>query len=269
MPARAVDSWQHRQPYNAGHLRPSTSSDVNIAQTLQEQEVAWSRRSGGAGHPASQAPVGPQAPGRQLYTWLADTGATSAVPMAAYSGVEYGEQVEIARQRLLQRICYYGLRERHVLGDGNCQFRALADQLYGDQGMHTNMRDLVVWRLIRHPELYCSHVAEEPYGLYCRRLQRPGAWGDHVTLQAAADVFGVRVVVLTCWRECPWVEVVPRVQLNERVVFLSFWAETHYNSLYPWQGAARPAQGGGAGAVPARGKILGSKRLHRLVQVLF
>jgi hypothetical protein len=31
----------------------------------------------------------------------------------------------------------YGLAEREVVGDGACQFRVVADQLYGDERHHT------------------------------------------------------------------------------------------------------------------------------------
>lgn len=35
------------------------------------------------------------------------------------------------RKRMLDRLQLYGLKERQVKGDGNCQFRALSDQLFG------------------------------------------------------------------------------------------------------------------------------------------
>ena len=41
----------------------------------------------------------------------------------------------------------YGLVERTVRGDGNCQFRALADQLYRSEDMHADVRRTVVHQL--------------------------------------------------------------------------------------------------------------------------
>ncbi|GAB4847394.1 OVARIAN TUMOR DOMAIN-containing deubiquitinating enzyme 12 [Ancistrocladus abbreviatus] len=39
-------------------------------------------------------------------------------------------------QRLLQRLHVYGLYEVRVSGDGNCQFRALSDQMYKSPEYH-------------------------------------------------------------------------------------------------------------------------------------
>lgn len=40
------------------------------------------------------------------------------------------EPAAVHRERLQQRLAMYALVERVVQGDGNCQFRALSDQLY-------------------------------------------------------------------------------------------------------------------------------------------
>jgi hypothetical protein len=51
----------------------------------------------------------------------------------------------------------YGLVERAVKGDGNCQFRALADQLYRTADMHADVRRTVV-----HQLRACSEVHSFP-----------------------------------------------------------------------------------------------------------
>lgn len=61
-------------------------------------------------------------------------------------------------------------------------------------------------------------------------MARDGTWGDHVTLQAAADAYHARIVILTSYPETSFVEIQPNVPV-ERVAFLSFWAELHYNAL--------------------------------------
>ena len=47
----------------------------------------------------------------------------------------------------------YGLVERTVKGDGNCQFRALADQLYRTADMHADVRRAVVHQLRARSEV--------------------------------------------------------------------------------------------------------------------
>nr|KJB20329.1 hypothetical protein B456_003G143700 [Gossypium raimondii] len=51
--------------------------------------------------------------------------------------------------------------------------------------------------------------------------------------QAAADSYGVKIFVITSFKDTCYIEILPNVQKSKRVIFLSFWAEVHYNSIYP------------------------------------
>lgn len=135
-------------------------------------------------------------------------------------------------QRLLDRLQSYGLIELKVQGDGNCQFRALSDQFYRSPEHHKFVRRQVVNQLKSHRELYEGYVPMG-YGDYLRKMSKSGEWGDHVTLQAAADTYGVRILVITSFKDRCKIEILPKVQKSERVIFLSFWSEVHYNSIYP------------------------------------
>ncbi|THU68669.1 hypothetical protein C4D60_Mb08t06290 [Musa balbisiana] len=44
----------------------------------------------------------------------------------------------------LERLAMYGLAELQVEGDGNCQFRAVADQLFHNPEYHRHVRKAVV-----------------------------------------------------------------------------------------------------------------------------
>ncbi|EMS63361.1 hypothetical protein TRIUR3_06566 [Triticum urartu] len=127
-----------------------------------------------------------------------------------------------AHRRLLDRLVLYGLVELKVNGDGNCQFRALSDQFYRTPEHHRFVRQQVVNQLESHPEIYAGYVPMD-YREYLKKmpksvpalfllvvfvylsiyvneleckdahshffmLTRNGEWGDHVTLQAAADL---------------------------------------------------------------------------------
>ncbi|PPR84729.1 hypothetical protein GOBAR_AA35979 [Gossypium barbadense] len=43
-----------------------------------------------------------------------------------------------------------------------------------------------------------------------------GEWGDHVTLQAAADLYGVKIFVLTSFKDTCYIEILPHDQKSER-----------------------------------------------------
>lgn len=133
--------------------------------------------------------------------------------------------------RLLDRLNAYGLFEVRVAGDGNCQFRALSDQLYRSPDYHKHVRKEIVKQLKECNSLYEGYVPMK-YKQYCKKMKKSGEWGDHVTLQAAADKFAAKICLLTSFRDTCFVEIVPQYQTPQREIWLSFWSEVHYNSLY-------------------------------------
>ncbi|KAK6256160.1 hypothetical protein SCA6_017465 [Theobroma cacao] len=139
-------------------------------------------------------------------------------------------------QRLLQRLQVYGLYEVKVSGDGNCQFRAISDQMYKSPEYHKHVRKDIVKQLKDHRNLYEGYVPMK-YKRYCKKMAKSGEWGDHVTLQAASDKFAAKICLLTSFRDTCFVEIMPQYQAPKHELWLSFWSEVHYNSLYEIQGA--------------------------------
>ncbi|GKF63057.1 OTU domain-containing protein, partial [Tanacetum coccineum] len=54
------------------------------------------------------------------------------------------------------------------------------------------------------------------YSEYLKRISKSGEWGDHVTLQAAADSYGVKIFVLTSFKDTVSIEILPKVQKSKR-----------------------------------------------------
>jgi hypothetical protein len=75
------------------------------------------------------------------------------------------------------------------------QFRALADQIFRNPDYHKHVRKLVMKQLKEFRKQYESYVPME-YKVYLKKMKRSGEWGDHLTLQAAADRVMLAVVVL-------------------------------------------------------------------------
>ncbi|KAL6570691.1 OVARIAN TUMOR DOMAIN-containing deubiquitinating enzyme 12 [Orobanche gracilis] len=124
-------------------------------------------------------------------------------------------------QRLIQRLHVYGLYEQKVSGDGNCQFRALSDQMYRSPEYHKHIRKEVVKQLKDYRSLYEGYVPMK-YSRYYKKMakgaltQRSGEWGDHITLQAAADKFAAKICLLTSFRDTCFIEIVPQNQPPKR-----------------------------------------------------
>ncbi|XP_020269451.1 OTU domain-containing protein DDB_G0284757 isoform X1 [Asparagus officinalis] len=141
------------------------------------------------------------------------------------------DNATLDHERLTERLATYGLAELQVEGDGNCQFRALADQLFRNPDYHKHVRKAVIKQLKHFQEFYESYVPMN-YKSYLKNMKRSGEWGDHLTLQAAADRFGAKICLLTSFRDTILIEIVPKDKNPSRELWLSFWSEVHYNSLY-------------------------------------
>ncbi|XP_059664821.1 OVARIAN TUMOR DOMAIN-containing deubiquitinating enzyme 11 isoform X2 [Cornus florida] len=126
-------------------------------------------------------------------------------------------------ERLSERLATYGLTELQMEGDGNCQFRALADQLFHNPEYHKHLKHF--------KKLYEAYVPMK-YKSYLKKMKKSGEWGDHVTLQAAADRFEAKISVVTSFRDTCYIEIVPKDKNPSKELWLSFWSEVHYNSLY-------------------------------------
>lgn len=94
-----------------------------------------------------------------------------------------------ARTRLCQLLRVYSLSEIIMQGDGNCQYRALAQQIYGKSSEHEAVRERVVQQLARDPLRYRDFVDYEDYTAYVSCVSSPGSWGDHITLQVRSASF--------------------------------------------------------------------------------
>jgi len=118
------------------------------------------------------------------------------------------EEPSPERARLVERLVDYSLVEHAVEPDGNCQFRALAQRLFGNQELHAVVRAAVVKQLRAASDAYCGFVYED-YEAYACRMAQAREWGDHVTLQAAADAYGVKITVVTSYAEKSFIQVKP------------------------------------------------------------
>ncbi|XP_047342022.1 OVARIAN TUMOR DOMAIN-containing deubiquitinating enzyme 11 [Impatiens glandulifera] len=134
-------------------------------------------------------------------------------------------------ERLAARLDTYGLAELRMEGDGNCQFRALSDQLFRNPDFHKHVRKEVIKQLKEHKKLYEGYVPMKYKG-YLKKMKKSGEWGDHVTLQAAADRFEAKICLVTSFRDTCYIDIPPKNIQPSRELWLSFWSEIHYNSLY-------------------------------------
>lgn len=123
-------------------------------------------------------------------------------------------QVQPEKQRLEENMKQLGFvlcttdgGQRGVPGDGNCQFYSLSWKLHGSISKADSLRGSIVEHLkgpagedvsaFYAPEHECQ---PQTFKDYLDVMSRDRTWGDQITLQAAADIFNVRIHVLTSSR---------------------------------------------------------------------
>lgn len=88
-----------------------------------------------------------------------------------------------------------GLYVSHVRGDGNCLFRAVAHQIWGDEERHAQLRGLCVdymrannigKTMFARDELFQKHLAD---------ISADGAWADDPEIRALEELLDRRINV--------------------------------------------------------------------------
>ena len=133
---------------------------------------------------------------------------------------------------LERRLREHDMVETQIEADGNCQFRALADQLFGDQECYAECRAAAINQLRSEPDRYREFTTED-WETYVSKMENDGEWGDNITLQAAADYYEVTAHVYSHDPEIPFPLVLPSKHLDaDRIIRLSHEPELHYNSVH-------------------------------------
>lgn len=82
-----------------------------------------------------------------------------------------------------------------IKGDGNCVFRAVSDQLYGNEDHHMVLRAQAVEFMALSRDLMEAFVIGESYDEYIGRMAKEGVWAGHLELQALSVALQVNIIV--------------------------------------------------------------------------
>ena len=120
-----------------------------------------------------------------------------------------------------------GLRCKQITGDGNCFFRAISDQIHGDEKGHKTIRDAICNHMSQHAEEFKLFVEDdESWEDYLGRMRKDGTWAGQIELVVASRVFSLKLHIHQ--HSLPvWVITEPS---SSKPVHLAF-EDDHYNSV--------------------------------------
>lgn len=112
--------------------------------------------------------------------------------------------------------------------DGACLFRAVADQIYGDQDMHSVLRKLCIDYIAKNSDYFSQYVTED-FSEYLRRKSLDHSHGNHIEIQAMSEMFNRPIEVYHYSNEP--INIFQGPKSESEPIRLSYHRSVHYNSI--------------------------------------
>ncbi|XP_041349788.1 OTU domain-containing protein 5-like [Gigantopelta aegis] len=113
--------------------------------------------------------------------------------------------------------------------DGACLFRAIADQVYGDQEMHTIVRKNCIDYMAKNPEFFSQYVTED-FKTYLNRKRMESCHGNNLEMQAMAELFN-RPIEVYQYSIDPINTFHGAYKTDNEPMRVSYHGSVHYNSV--------------------------------------
>ena len=129
-----------------------------------------------------------------------------------------------------KQLASYGLKCIEMGGDGNCLFRAIADQLDGDEKLHRKYRKDAVDQLESNKDIYSPFIEDdETIDQYLADIEKDGTWGGQLEIQALSVVHNFNCIVHQV--DNP-IMVFSNYPLGTvKTIHISYHLGEHYNSV--------------------------------------
>ena len=83
-----------------------------------------------------------------------------------------------------------------VGGAGDCFFRVVSHQLYGEPSYHMNIRSIGIRYMRNNPERFIESNTDHSLLRYFAFMSHQGTWADAIVIQAVADVLNLTIHII-------------------------------------------------------------------------
>uniref|UniRef100_A0A8D0GQE4 OTU domain-containing protein 1 n=1 Tax=Sphenodon punctatus TaxID=8508 RepID=A0A8D0GQE4_SPHPU len=130
---------------------------------------------------------------------------------------------------------YKGRFRFHIIPDGNCLYRAICKAVYGDQRLHSELREQTVHYIADHLDHFCP-IIEGDVGEFLINAAQDGAWAGYPELLAMGQMLNVNIHLTTGGRpESPTVATMVHYLGPEDParpsIWLSWLSNGHYDAV--------------------------------------
>lgn len=218
---------QNHDPGGVFDLHESASghSNLNKRRHRSSPHRNHSRKHRGAHSGASATHPPPQAvPVETEYDETENNSGDEYVPPSHPENIE--ELEEWFESNLKEK---KGLTIKRMGEDGACLFRAVADQVYGDQEMHGTVRKHCIDYMAKNSDFY-SHYVTEDFTTYLNRKRLDNCHGNHLEMQAMCEIYN-RPIEVYQYSLDPINTFHGSYKTDNEPIRISYHRNVHYNSL--------------------------------------
>lgn len=116
----------------------------------------------------------------------------------------------------------------HQDPDGNCLFRSIAHQVYGDPELHALIRQKCC-DYLEAERTFFGEFVEGEFSEYVSQMRCPGHWGDHTEIQALSELYD-RPIEVYAYSLTP-MNTYNNAPRHNVPIRLSYHFQSHYNSI--------------------------------------
>lgn len=137
------------------------------------------------------------------------------------------EEVERQFEQALKEKKGYVIKK--MAQDGACLFRAVAEHVYGDQEMHSEVRRHCMDYMLKNADYFSQYVTEDFNG-YIKRKRESHCHGNHIEMQAMCEIYNRTIEVYQYGTE-PINIFHSSYKTDYEPIRLSYHNGVHYNAV--------------------------------------
>jgi hypothetical protein len=136
---------------------------------------------------------------------------------------------------LEQRLKCFQLKPFDVGGDGDCFFRAVSHQLYGNPEQHLEVRAAGIAYMRDNPEKFIESNTEISWLEYLNNMSMQGTWAGAMIIQAVADQLKLKITIAETREGFSEYSIIQPVEPTQQLtdIYLGHIDEYHYVSTLP------------------------------------
>lgn len=153
---------------------------------------------------------------------------------------------QLQEKKFRRELMKKNLSIKEVKGDGNCMFRAISDQVYGNEIYHEIVREKCMDYISLEREFFSKFIegGEDSFDDYISMKKTLGVWGDDIELEAMSEIYGRPIEIyshgdkpLKTFHEQPveFNRIIDDKESNfmKFPIRISYHGKAHYNSIVP------------------------------------